>query len=167
MRAASTEYPCHHTLLSPLVHHVQGSSCPPLFFLFSGLRRKIDFYITSLRAFTYVRGIAHACAVGVAVCKDQTNTLPRMGATYASVIRIAGGDLPPRRHMQRLLAIFNKSANVDCVAMKRHIQVGAVALWERWRGKGLVSLSRCVHAHEQSRKLTSTQLTTPAASTAS
>ena len=51
-----------------------------------------------------------------------------MGGTDASVIRIAGGNLPTRRNVHRLIAISNIRAIVDFVAMKRHVQVGAIAL---------------------------------------
>jgi hypothetical protein len=63
-----------------------------------------------------------------------------MGATYANIIRIAGGNIPPSRHVQRLVAIFNKRAIVDFVNMQRRVDVGAVTLRGkvgRGRGRGV------------------------------
>jgi hypothetical protein len=44
-----------------------------------------------------------------------------MGATDAHIIRIAGGDVPPSRHVYRLSAIFNKRAIVNSVKVQRHV----------------------------------------------
>ncbi len=63
-------------------------------------------------------------------------TLPRMGATDAHIIRIAGGDIPPSRHVHRLIAIPNKRAIVDFVKVQRHVQVGAVTLRGEVEGGG-------------------------------
>ncbi len=88
------------------------------------------------------------------VDKDQTITLPRMGATDANIIRIAGGDFPTRRHVHWLLAIFNSRVIVDFVAMKRHVQVGAIALKKKGNGRR----RKIEHACVQRRALTSMQL---------
>ncbi len=77
----------------------------------------------------------------VAVGKDQTKNLPRMGAADANIIRITRGNLPPRRHVHIHTAIFNKREIVDFVAMKRHVQVGAVALRKKRGIEGDVKLS--------------------------
>jgi hypothetical protein len=74
------------------------------------------------------------CSTNVAVRKDQIITLPRMGATDANIVGVAVGNLPPRRHGHRLIAIFNKRAIFDFVTMKRHVQVGTVALKKMGRG---------------------------------
>ena len=74
------------------------------------------------------------CTTVEAVGKDHIDSLPRMGSTDANVIRTAVGDLPTRRHVQRLSAIFDIRSIIDFVNMQRHVQVGAVALGERWRG---------------------------------
>jgi hypothetical protein len=71
----------------------------------------------------------------VAVGKNKEIALPRMGATDSIVIRIAGGDIPPSRHWQRLPAIVNKRSIVDSASMQCHVQVGAVALRGRGGGK--------------------------------
>jgi hypothetical protein len=42
--------------------------------------------------------------------------------------------LPPSRHVHRRIAIFNTPAIVDYVTMKRHVQVGTIALKERGGG---------------------------------
>jgi len=73
--------------------------------------------------------------------KDEAITLPRMGATDANIIRITGGNFPTRRHVHRLLAIFNKRAIVNFVKVKSHVKVGAIALQGRGGGGAGVSLS--------------------------
>jgi hypothetical protein len=72
----------------------------------------------------------------VAVGKDKRITLPRMCATNANIIHIAGGNLPPCRDLRRLFAIFNKRAIIDLMTMKRHVQVGAVTLRGGGEGRG-------------------------------
>ena len=51
-----------------------------------------------------------------------------MSATDADVVGISLGDLPPCRHWQRLLAIFNNGAIIDFVTMKCHVKVETVTL---------------------------------------
>ena len=70
------------------------------------------------------------CTTAKAVGKDQIESLPRMGGRDAKIIRTAFGDLPPRRHVQRLSATFDIRAIIDFVNMQRHVQVRAVALGE-------------------------------------
>ena len=53
-----------------------------------------------------------------------------MCATHTNIIRIADRNLPPCRHLRRLVAILNKRAIIDLVTMQRHVQVGAIALRE-------------------------------------
>jgi hypothetical protein len=65
--------------------------------------------------------VAHGCATAFRVSKDQPLTLPRMGATDAHIIRIAGGDIPPSRHVYRLPAILNKRAIVNFVKVQRRV----------------------------------------------
>jgi hypothetical protein len=87
---------------------------------------------TSIIIFTMIIGmgtVALGCSIGVAVGKDQAMAQPRMSATDADVVGISLGDLPPCRHGQRLFAIINIGAIiVDFVTMKRHVQIGTVAL---------------------------------------
>jgi hypothetical protein len=73
--------------------------------------------------------------VHVAIRKDEQPTLPRMGATDANIIRITGGNFPTRRNVNRLLAIENRSVIVNFVRVKRHANVGAIALQEGGGGK--------------------------------
>ena len=76
-----------------------------------------------------MRGIiARGCSVMVAVGKDEEITLPRVSATDAHVVRSAVGDLPPCRHVQRLIAIVNHRAIINSVHMQRRVEVAAVAL---------------------------------------
>ncbi len=78
---------------------------------------------------TYVRGmIARGCSIGVAVGKDEGITLPRVSATDTNIIGTPIRNLPPCRHVHRLIAILNIIAIIDFVAMQGHVQVGAVAL---------------------------------------
>ena len=51
-----------------------------------------------------------------------------MRATDALIIRIAGGNIPPSRHVHRIHAILNIRAIVNFVRVKRHVNVGAIAL---------------------------------------
>ena len=82
-----------------------------------------------------------------------------MRATDAHIIRIAGGDIPPSRHVHRLIAIFNNRAIVNFVKVQRHVYVGAVALRGEVEGGGVSSSARV-----QRVALTSTQLaSSPAA----
>ncbi len=73
------------------------------------------------------------CSIEVAVGKDEAITLPRVSATHTSIIGTPIRNLPPCRHVQRLIAIFNKSAIIDFATMQGHVQVGAIAL----RGRGV------------------------------
>ena len=66
--------------------------------------------------------------IEVAVGKDEPSTLPIMSGTHTNVVRSAVGDLPPCRHVQRLIAIFNPSAIINSVHMQRRVEVAAVAL---------------------------------------
>ncbi len=70
----------------------------------------------------------HGSPIHVAIRKDEITTLPRMGGTDANIMRITGGNFPTRRHVNRLIAIFNKRAVVNFVRVKRHVNVGAIAL---------------------------------------
>jgi hypothetical protein len=74
--------------------------------------------------------------IRVAIRKNEARTLPRMGSTYANIVRITGGNFPTRRNVNRLRAIFNNRAIVDFVRMKRRVKVGAIALQGREGGGG-------------------------------
>ena len=58
-----------------------------------------------------------------------------MGAADAHIIRVARRNIPPSRHVHRLIAISNKRAIVDFVRMKRRVKVGAIALQGRGGGR--------------------------------
>ena len=68
------------------------------------------------------------CTIEVTVGKDEVMTLPRVSGTDANIIGTPIRNLPPCRHVQRLIAIINPSASIDFVTMQSHVQVGAVAL---------------------------------------
>ena len=72
--------------------------------------------------------MARVCSIEVTVGKDEEITLPRVSATDTSIIGTPIRNLPPCRHVQRLIAIFNNSAIIDFVTMQGHVQVLAVAL---------------------------------------
>jgi hypothetical protein len=81
---------------------------------------------------TYTSGSsARGCSTGLAVGKDEAITLPRVSATHTNIIGAPIRNLPPCRHVQRLIAIFNMSAIIDFATMQGHVQVEAVALRER------------------------------------
>ena len=44
-----------------------------------------------------------------------------MGATDANVVSIAVSDLPPCRHVHRLMAISNNREIIDFVKMQRYV----------------------------------------------
>jgi hypothetical protein len=77
-------------------------------------------------------GGVHGSSIIVAIRKDEAMTLPRMGGTDANIIRIIGGNFPPRRDVNRLPAICNKRAIVTFVRVKSHVKVGAIALQGGW-----------------------------------
>jgi hypothetical protein len=54
--------------------------------------------------------------------------MPMMDATNSNIIRIASGDFSTQWHSHRHCTIFNNHAILDFVKMKRHAQVGAIAL---------------------------------------
>ena len=68
------------------------------------------------------------CTTGVTVGKDEAKTLPRVSATHTSIIGTPIRNLPPCRHVQRLIAIINLSAIINSVHMQRRVEVAAVAL---------------------------------------
>ncbi len=72
--------------------------------------------------------MARGCTIEVTVGKDEAITLPRVSATDANIIGTPIRNLPPCRHVQRLIAILNSSATIDFATMQSHVQVGAVAL---------------------------------------
>ena len=72
--------------------------------------------------------VARGCSVDVAVGKDEAITLPRVSGTDANVVRSAVGDLPPCRHVQRIIAIVNPRAIINSVHMQRRVEIAAVAL---------------------------------------
>jgi hypothetical protein len=74
---------------------------------------------------------AHSCSIGVAVGKDQTINLPRMGATDLNVVHITVSNLPPRRYMHRVSVICGKPDILDFVKVQRHVQSGSMALWTK------------------------------------
>ena len=80
-------------------------------------------------AVTYKTGISErGCSIGVAVRKEKDFTLPRVSATDANVVRIAIGDLPTSRHVQRLTAICSHLAIINSAPMQRHVEIVAIAL---------------------------------------
>jgi hypothetical protein len=46
-----------------------------------------------------------------------------MRSTHARAISITRGNLPPSRHLQRPIAIFNEIAIINFVRVQRHVQV--------------------------------------------
>jgi hypothetical protein len=64
----------------------------------------------------------------VTVGKDEEITLPRVSGTDTNIIGTPIRNLPPCRHVQRLIAIINPSAIIDFATTQSHVQVGAVAL---------------------------------------
>jgi hypothetical protein len=51
-----------------------------------------------------------------------------VSATHTNIIGTPIRNLPPCRHMHRLIAILNPSPIIDFATMQGHVQVGAVAL---------------------------------------
>ncbi len=68
------------------------------------------------------------CTIVVTVGKDEAKTLPRVSATHTNIIGTPIRNLPPCRHVQRLIVIVNNSAIIDFVTMQRHVEIAAVAL---------------------------------------
>ena len=66
--------------------------------------------------------------VVVVILKGEKLTLPRVSATHTKIIVTPIRNLPPCRHVHRLLAIFNHSAIINSVHMQRHVEVVTVAL---------------------------------------
>jgi hypothetical protein len=72
---------------------------------------------------------ARGCSTGVVfVGKDEAMTLPRVSATHTNIIGTPIRNLPPCRHVQRLIAIFSHGAIINSAHMQRHVEVAAVAL---------------------------------------
>ncbi len=68
------------------------------------------------------------CSVDVAVGKDEAPTLPRVSATHMTITGTPIRNLPPCRHVQRLVAILNHRAIINSAHMQRRVEVAAVAL---------------------------------------
>ncbi len=85
------------------------------------MKRKLG--VTSHRGIR-VRG----CEIDASVAKDEALTLPRVSATDTNIIGTPIRNLPPFRHVHRMIAIPNNRAIIDFVTMQGHVQVGAVTL---------------------------------------
>ena len=78
---------------------------------------------------TSVRGIrVRGCSIAVAVGKDEVITLPRVSGTHTNIIGTPIRNLPPCRHVQRLIAIINLIVIINSAHMQRRVEVAAVAL---------------------------------------
>ncbi len=78
--------------------------------------------------FCVIRNAARGCTIAVTVGKDDEITLPRVSGTHANIIGTPIRNLPPCRHVHRLVAIFDMSAIINSAHMQRRVEVAAVAL---------------------------------------
>ena len=68
------------------------------------------------------------CTIDVTVGKDEELTLPRVSGTHTNIIGTPIRNLPPCRHVQRLIANLNHRAIINSAHMQRRVEVAAVAL---------------------------------------